>query len=91
MPKPGRSPNRSNPLPSAGLAAAAAVGRMSSQTRDTCQCSDNPDRMRPMHMAPGPSGRAVVERDAVMDGQTADLTSRTRKTYQERGRILRGE
>lgn len=83
MPKPGKSPNRSNPM-SGGIGAAAAVGRGSNQTRETCQCSDNPDRMRPGHMAPGPSGRAIVDENAVMAGQSADLTSRTSATYKER-------
>lgn len=86
--KPGQMKNRSNPLHSSGAAAAAAVGRMSSQTPETCQCSDNPDRMRPAHQMPGPSGSAVVDANAVMDGQSADLTARTQATYRQRKRVF---
>lgn len=89
--KPGQMKNRSNPLGTSGVSAAVAVGRMSSQTPETCQCSDNPDRMRPPYQPPGPSGQAIVDPDAVMPGQSADLTDRTRKTYGERRRVLRGE
>ena len=85
--KPGQMKNTSNPM-SGGLSAAAAVGRGSNQTRETCQCSDNPDRMRPGHMAPGPSGKAVVDRDEVMGGQSADLTARTQATYKNRKRVI---
>lgn len=85
--KPGQMKNTSNPM-SGGLSAAAAVGRGSNQTPETCQMSDNPDRMRPGHMSPGPSGQAIVNENAVMGGQSADLTSRTQATYKNRKRVI---
>lgn len=85
--KPGQMKNRSNPL-SGGLAAVAAVGRGSSQTPETCQCSHNPDRMRPGHTS---TGKAVVDADDVMGGQSADLTARTQATYKNRKRVIDAE
>lgn len=76
--------NRSNPMPSDGTGAAVALGRMSSQTPETAQTAGDANRLVPPHQMPGPRGTAIIDPTQVLDGQSCDLTARTKASYAER-------
>lgn len=91
MPKPGQMTNLPNPERSqdASLADVASVAMGSRQDASTAQTANSsPYRMIPNPRAPSKEYPAEVDRDGVLDNQTADRSASTRANYGNRDRIF---